>query len=300
MIQIQNNKIIPIKTPIACIVVPHPDDFEIFTGHTAQYFIKRGFKVIEILMTGGEYGIVNRFRENGEHLKGLPLRKIRARENLNAKAVYDQVTFPPNQKKRLHKPYVTSIAMGYVDGYLPFSKESFEDLLRILKEIQPDVIVGAEPVFSIDWHRDHMATAYLTFFAIKHLISTHADYLPKKYFLYQSFDPNCAFPLQSWEIYKQSCLNHRSQLSPLSVRRMGAVISFYRKIFTKNCNKLREISTKNLDSFNKTTGKITSIRNSLLLSIFHKPRTKNPLYNPTPEELGFSRFPERLMTKNDK
>ncbi len=277
--------------------MPHPDDFDIFAGHAAQHLISRGYRVYEILMTGGEYGIVNRFKQTGDHLKGPFLRKVRYRENLRARDIYNRVS-PILNSKKLQKPFVTSISMGYVDGYLPVSKASIADLLDLLQKLRPEIIIGADPVFSYDWHRDHMATAYLTYFAVKKLITDHHSYIPKRYYLYQSFSPNRAFPVQSWDIWRQANLQHESQMTPLTVHRMAAVIGFFRKIFGRNSYKYREILTKNREEFDNTAGKITSFRDRVFYSLLHGVQTNDSLYYPTPEELGLSRLPERLNSEN--
>ena len=228
-------------------------------------------------MTTGEYGLVNRGAEDLERFKGPLLRKIREKENNQAKQEYGL--------NDANKPRVSTILMRYIDGYVPFNLESVERLKSVFDGLNPSIVIGADPVFSIDWHHDHMASAYNTYFAVKKYQETHKK-IP--YSVYQTFKPDTFIPTQSWEIFESTLSAHKSQMTPLGIRIMRSFMEnvFYR--FRRQKFGLRKISFENPKS-------IIGVKNYALYSIFSGNTPAIPekdLYFPSPEELGLKRIPE--------
>jgi LmbE family N-acetylglucosaminyl deacetylase len=258
-----------------CIVVPHPDDFDLLVGHTAQLFLQRDWQVYEILMTFGEYGVVNRFGDKANQLKGKFLQRLRTIENSRSKTSYG--TFSDGT------PRVLTIPMGFFDGHVPFNNNSVSKLQNVFRHIQPSVIIGPDPVYSIDWHIDHMATARNCFFAVVNLPPKER---PKKFFLFQTFRANWHWPIQSWNVFIQANLYHRSQMSPLLIQLMASALKTLYVLFRKNKTGLRTID------LHQEKGKLIEINRFSYLSdwLFYallfgnKP---NPsLYSPSPQDLG--------------
>ena len=265
------------KDKVAAIVVPHPDDFDILVGHPAQYLIKHGFKVYEILMTGGEYGLVNRGLEEFAHLKGKPLRKIRKMENDEAKRRYG---VNPNGEQ-----IVKTVPLGYIDGYSPFNRKSVKRLAKVFKFLSPSIIMGPDPLYSIDWHHDHMMAADNTYFAVREVQN---ELKLSHYYAFQTYNPNIFIPEQSWDIFQQSLEAHRSQLTPLSILIMK---SFLKNIFYRL--KRHRVGLR-LISF-EIPQNISSLLNRIKHHLFCGKTPAVPdrsLYFPQPEKLGLKRIPD--------
>lgn len=271
------------SSKIAFIIVPHPDDLEILVGHTTQYLIKHGFQVIEILMSWGEYGIVNRFEKTGEHLKGIPLRTIRIKENSNAKNCYGR--FPEG------KPKVSTIPMMYIDGFVPFNTKSIDRLYQLFIQYKPQIILGPDPIYALDYHVDHLATGRIVYGAVKKYIVSHELNPKVKYGLYQTFRPNFGCPLQSWDVLEHAFVAHRSQMTPfLTHILLGALKTL---IFPWRCNrfKLRMIDQ---DSLIRTgfKEKNKTLFDKIMYCLLHSTANNEDLYRPLPAELGLEIDPK--------
>jgi len=268
---------------IAFIIVPHPDDLEILVGHTTQYLVKQGFQVIEILMSWGEYGIVNRFEKTGERLKGIRLRNIRIKENTHAKNYYGH--FPDGTSK------VRTIPMMYIDGFVPFNNKSIERLYNLFKQYKPQIIIGPDPIYAIDYHVDHLATGRNVYAAVKkYLLST--DSRPRvKYGVFQTFRPNFTGPLQSWAVLEHAFNAHRSQMTPILTHiLLGALKNI---IYPWRCNhfKLRMIDQNSLirNGFKEKNKKIFD---KIMYCLLHSTANNEDLYRPLPTELGLEIDPK--------
>ncbi len=174
--------------------------------------------------------------------------------------------------------------MDYIDGHVPFTKKSVDRLFKVLIDIDPSLVIGADPVYSIDWHTDHMATAYNSYFAVKIYRKTSKIV---GYFLYQSFKPNAHFPEQSWDVFERTLLPHRSQMTPMGVKLMR---NFLEKIYYPlKCHKigLREVDFGNPRN-------VRSMMDKIKYSLFSgkTPAIPSPdLYHPSPQELGLNPDP---------
>jgi LmbE family N-acetylglucosaminyl deacetylase len=263
--------------PRICIIVPHPDDLDILVGHTVQSFIKVGFRVFELLMTGGEYGIANRFTDTGDRLKGKWLQRVRIRENTASKLTYG--TFEDGL------PKVITIPMGYIDGYVPFNARSVAFLKNTIRKINPAAVIGPDPVFSIDWHRDHMATARNMYCAMQRLLDEKASI--RHYWVFQSFQPQRMWPFESWDLFIRACVAHRSQMTPLGTKLLAGFFRCWKKILYNNRQSLREIHLKDLRA-KKDQREFTRVWQKIIYVLLKGTNQSNRLYEPTPTELGLS------------
>lgn len=280
------------KRKCACIVVPHPDDFEILVAHTAIALFSANYQVYEILMSGGEYGIANRFKSTGQRIKGIKLYKIRLKENESAKTIYG--TFADGM---LH---VISLRMDYIDGFIPFSKRAVNRLKNLLEFLHPTFVVGPDPYFSTDLHPDHLATARTTFFAVKEM---QQSLRPRFLFFYQSFKTNFGIPTQSWMMIANANNAHRSQMVPIQIKIF--IFLLKRLIFPYRRNRaiLRRFDVRQFDLSMNWTEHLSSFRDYILYAITNIAKKMGfaasaSLYFPTPQELGLNTEPNDFHTQN--
>lgn len=182
-------------------VTPHSDDIELGTPFLYLQAIRRGHRVIEVIMTNNEFGTTR------DEFKGERLKKIREMELRNANAVYEKGT---NNK-------VETIYMDYIDGTLPLNLESVTRTADLIRQKKPDVIITCDPWYAQDFHADHLNTGRCIFFALYHLSESER---PKKVIYYYStstdFYVNCDW--LDFQVAENALIEHKSQYSPLSVK----------------------------------------------------------------------------------
>jgi LmbE family N-acetylglucosaminyl deacetylase len=274
-----------VKRKCACIVVPHPDDFEILNAHTALALIHENYQIYEILMSGGEYGIQN-LGKKAQRIKGKILQRMRYFENRVSKRNYG--TFADGT------PCVISIRMDYIDGFVPFSSKSVNRLKKLFQDLQPKIIVGPDPVYTTDLHEDHVATARITFFAVKSLPKIA---YPKQFFLFQSFRNNFGMSPQSWSQIAAVNNAHRSQMTPISIKVFIFLMRYFLFPLRRNKTILRRYDVARFNSAKNWSDHIQTFRDKFVyaFTIIVKKvviGTTPSLYLPLPAELGLKIDPE--------
>jgi LmbE family N-acetylglucosaminyl deacetylase len=194
----------------AVIVVPHEDDLEILCFNAAYDLIRSGYHVTEILMTDGRFGSKN-LDINGDRLM-----RIRKPEALNAAKAYGYNS-QGNQN-------VTVEFMKYCDGFVPFTRYSINELKNKILSFKPEICVGPDPFYAIDWHHDHVAVGRNYFFALKSMSQIER---PPKAFFFQSFRNNTYIPLGSYKTQYQALKCYKSQLSPIYARLLTAAYKHF-------------------------------------------------------------------------
>ncbi|MBD3352064.1 MAG: hypothetical protein GF364_11310 [Candidatus Lokiarchaeota archaeon] len=189
---------------------PHSDDIELGTPFVYLNAIRRGYNVIEVIMTNNQFGTTRK------EFKGERLRKIRVKELANANTMFEQGT---NNK-------VKTIYMGYVDGTLPLNNQSIQRVADLIKKERPDVIFTCDPWYAQDFHADHLNTGRCVYFALTRLKSSE---MPKKvlYYYSTSTDYYIKCDWRDFPIVSNALYEHKSQYSPLEVK---FVIAFYNKL----------------------------------------------------------------------
>jgi LmbE family N-acetylglucosaminyl deacetylase len=156
----------------------HADDAEFCCGNTEIRLKKKGHELIIACMTGDEYG-TTRDEFKGKRISRIRLREMeRAAKNLGAKLDW----------------------IGYIDGYLPFNHQTFNKLKKYIQNIKPDIIFAPEPLFTLDFHTDHVTTGKLIYIALKQM--KH----PPLLLYFHTFKPNYYIP----------CTEHTESLKTLS------------------------------------------------------------------------------------
>ncbi len=106
----------------------HPDDIEIFCAGTLARFVQQGVQVTMVTVTNGEKGS---FELSAEEMV-----EIRKKESIEAAKVIG----------------AKWVGMGYPDGELIRSPELHVQLIQVIQEANPDLIITLSPN---DYHSDH-------------------------------------------------------------------------------------------------------------------------------------------------
>ena len=136
---------IPEGVTRALVVTAHPDDVDFGAGGTVMALIKAGVQVTFCICTDGDAGGFDDSTDRSE----IPA--IRRAEQVAAAAVYG----------------VTDVRfLGYRDGYLEPSHDLQRDIVRVMRQVQPQLVLTQSP--ERNWerlpssHPDHMAAGEAT------------------------------------------------------------------------------------------------------------------------------------------
>ncbi len=121
----------------------HPDDCEWFAGGTSLLYTRLGHKVKYVSMTNGNAG--------HNQMSGAPLARRRREEAAAAAKILG----------------VESLMLDHDDGYLMSTIENRNEIIRIIREVQPDLVLTHRPN---DYHPDHRYTGILVQDAIHSVI----------------------------------------------------------------------------------------------------------------------------------
>ncbi|MCH7737365.1 MAG: PIG-L family deacetylase [Chloroflexi bacterium] len=135
------------ETPRKVLVVtPHPDDADFWCGGTVAKWIGDGATVRYVLCTDGGKGTTD------PNISSADLSKIREREQADAVEILGV-----QELVLLHHP----------DGFLEDDDEFRKELVRQIRQVQPDVVLCPEPYRrNLAWHRDHRITGQVTLDAV--------------------------------------------------------------------------------------------------------------------------------------
>ena len=142
----QNDPIeIPEGVTRALAVTAHPDDVDFGAGGTVMALVKAGVQVTFCICTDGDAGGFDDSTDRSE----IPA--IRRAEQTSAAAVYG----------------VTDLRfLGYQDGYLVPNHDLQRDIVRVMRQVQPHLVITQSPERNWDRlpssHPDHMAAGEAT------------------------------------------------------------------------------------------------------------------------------------------
>jgi len=142
----QNDPIeIPKGVTRALAVTAHPDDVDFGAGGTVMALVKAGVQVTFCICTDGDAGGFDDSTDRSE----IPA--IRRAEQTSAAAVYG----------------VTDVRfLGYQDGYLVPNHDLQRDIVRVMRQVQPQLVITQSPERNWDRlpssHPDHMAAGEAT------------------------------------------------------------------------------------------------------------------------------------------
>lgn len=258
------------KNKTAVIVVPHEDDMEILGYHPVAHLIKKGFHIVEIVMTDGRFGTDNR-QFSGERLK-----RIRDKEIRCAAKAYG-TDDAGNDKVEL-------VLMGYCDGFLPFDNRSVRKLRAKIQEYDPMVTIGMDPFFAVDWHHDHINTGRNYYFALKTMAPKER---PRAMYFIQSFKNNNKVSLGSFELQEKTLNCHKSQMSPYKnymITRITKIL-YYLFSFKSRAKPMAGVRTVEFDAGKNTITKLKDrIYYSMMINSVNTTKQHyQEMYKPLPE-----------------
>lgn len=128
------------------VVVPHPDDAEIWCGGTIARWVRRGASVHYVLCTDGSKGTADR------QVTSRELAAVREKEQQEAARVLGV-----SQVVMLHHP----------DGELDDTRDFRKEIVRQVRLVRPDIVICPEPYRrNLPWHRDHRIVGQVTVDAV--------------------------------------------------------------------------------------------------------------------------------------
>ncbi|MHA1684089.1 MAG: PIG-L deacetylase family protein [Promethearchaeota archaeon] len=251
------------------IINAHPDDAEFMCASTCLQAVDLGWEVHEILMTSDEYGT------SRDDFKGKRIRRIRKHEMLEAAKVYginDDGT-----------PKINLIWFGEIDGYLPFNRDIFERLKHMILGIDPDIIIGPDSFFTLDYHPDHMCTGWLLYLIVKDMEKEKRPLL----LLYHSTATNFFIPVKERSIQVRAWSKHRSQTSPLKNKILYPLRNIF-YLFRRRKTGLVMAEGFRKPSFVRGENEMKKLKHKFFHYLFRGSLGGNnpALYLPTPEALG--------------
>ena len=135
------------ETPRKVLVItPHPDDADFWCAGTIAKWIGDGATVRYVLCTDGGKGTTD------PNVSSDELSKIREQEQADAVEILGV-----QELVMLHHP----------DGFLEDDHEFRRELVRQIRQVQPDVVLCPEPYRkNLAWHRDHRIAGQVTLDAV--------------------------------------------------------------------------------------------------------------------------------------
>jgi LmbE family N-acetylglucosaminyl deacetylase len=137
------------------VITPHPDDAEYGVAGTVARWTREGKKVIYVVCTNGDKGTSN------PDLKPADLVEIRQKEQWAAADVLgvSEVIF-----------------MGLPDQGLEETPQFRKQIVRLIRQYRPQIVVTADPYRRYIWHRDHRITGQVVLDAVFPYARDHLAY----------------------------------------------------------------------------------------------------------------------------
>ena len=139
------------------VVTPHPDAADFWCSGTIAKWIGDGATVRYVLCTDGGKGTTD------PNVSSTDLSKIREQEQADAVE-----SLGVQELVLLHHP----------DGSLEDNDEFRMELVRQIRQVQPDVVLCPEPYRkNLAWHRDHRITGQVTLDAVFPMARDHLHFV---------------------------------------------------------------------------------------------------------------------------
>jgi N,N'-diacetylchitobiose non-reducing end deacetylase len=188
------------------VVVAHPDDAEAFCGGTLAKLTRMGNRVILVICTNGDRG------SHDTLLCPSKLVEIRREEQRHAQEMLG---------------VKESIWLGYRDGQLSRAADLRDQLIRIIRETCPEIIITFDPWKHYEFHPDHRAVGFVTseahiladlpWICPEYTLEGVPPWRPAELYLFAPQDPNYWVDISDTiEIKIPSRLAHSSQCDFIS------------------------------------------------------------------------------------
>ncbi len=236
----------------------HADDSEFCCGNT-EVMLAKNHEVFIACMTGDEYGTKR------NDFKGKRISLIREREMEGAaKVVGAKLDW-----------------MGFIDGYLPFNRHSFNALKEYINKIKPHIVFAPEPLFTLDFHSDHVNTGKLIYLVLNEMKN------PPLLLYFHSFKTNFYMPCLEWKKALEALSCHVSQRMARKGTQFGW--KMYRLIYGLQAAGYRFVEGFRLVRFKPSESSFSPLRKGFwwfMRAIDKILLPKGDYYKPTPKELG--------------
>jgi len=151
----------PLTPKVVLGIAAHPDDLDYTAAGTLAAFAKQGAQVYYLVLTDGGKGSADRAMTSEK------LRDIRRNEQRTAAKIVgaEDVFF-----------------LDYPDGTLENSQEVKRDVVKVIRRVKPDVVVGIDPSvlysskYNLVNHPDHLAAGLATLGAVYPLARDHMTF----------------------------------------------------------------------------------------------------------------------------
>lgn len=160
----------------ALVVIPHPDDAEVWAGGTIARWVRGGSEVHYVLCTDGSKGT------DDPETDPMELAAARSREQLAAADILG----------------VKNVVMlGRPDGELEDTSDFRRDLVRQIRVVKPDVVLTTEPYRrNMQWHRDHRIAGQVTLDAVFPYARDHLHF--GELFANEGIEPHKTAAIMFW------------------------------------------------------------------------------------------------------
>jgi LmbE family N-acetylglucosaminyl deacetylase len=197
------------------VILAHPDDPEFFCGATLARWARTGHRITYQLLTCGDKGFND---STSADMTPDALCAIRHEEQIAAAKVIgvesDAVHF-----------------MDCPDGYLVPDLNLRRDIVRVIRQFKPDILVTCDPqtlfaTYGIN-HPDHRAAGQATMDAVfpaagnsvffpELLIEGHLPHMPKEIWCSLTMQPNEVLDVtDTWPIKLEALLQHKTQIGDI-------------------------------------------------------------------------------------
>jgi len=174
------------KAADVMVVTPHPDDAEFGVAGTVARWTREGRKVIYVVCSNGNKGTSDR------SLKPDGLAEIREKEQMAAAKILgvQEVIF-----------------LRYPDQELEDTPSFRKEIVRLIRQYQPKIVVTSDPYRRYIWHRDHRIAGQVTLDAVFPYARDHLAYPD---LLTEGLEPHKVEEILFWA---SEDINHRCDIT---------------------------------------------------------------------------------------
>ncbi len=144
-----------IKQADALVITAHADDAEFGAAGTVAQWVREGKEVVYVVCTNGDKGTTDR------SVKPEDLARVREEEQKAAARVLGvrEVVF-----------------LDHPDQSLEDTPEFRKEIVRVIRQFRPRIVVTSDPYRRYIWHRDHRIAGQVTLDAVFPLARDHLAY----------------------------------------------------------------------------------------------------------------------------
>lgn len=206
----------------------HPDDAECYCGGTLAKYAERGDEVFYLICTKGNRGTYDRT------LNIETLTEIRKKETIDAAKILGikEVYFLDEE-----------------DGFLYPDLKLRGKIMKIIRQMKPDIVMTLDPFLPYEIHPDHRTTGILSAEAVvfagfphfypEHLQEGIEPHFVKELYFYHTLEPDYFEDITRFiEKKRNACYCHKSQIE------MGGT---QRKATTEDCRSVQELGKEAFD-----------------------------------------------------